>query len=238
MRVLSIDLDYIMGPTIEIYNSAEFHSNPVLRWENFFKRTDFDENSFFIDQGALIYCYDLFLKSLKNNPTVVFGYEHDQILYQIGNLENIDLINIDHHDDVMHGGGSKDLMAEYKNLCKYDEVCEGNWIAWLHSKGQLNSAVWICNKNSSNLGRNRFNQDLLGDKYSTFTRDAYDFDDYNFDHVFICLSPQYMPPRYWHYFTMFMIVYEEITGNDINFITNRKYGYDRKFDKTTERILR
>ena len=104
MRVLSIDLDYIMGPTIEIYNSEEFHSNPVLRWENFFKRTDFDENSFFIDQGALIYCYDLFLKSLKNNPTVVFGYEHDQILYQIGNLENIDLINIDHHDDVMHGG--------------------------------------------------------------------------------------------------------------------------------------
>ena len=40
MRVLSIDLDYIMGPTIEDYNSILYDDNPTIRWEEFFSKTD------------------------------------------------------------------------------------------------------------------------------------------------------------------------------------------------------
>ena len=36
MRVLSIDLDYIMGPVIELYNGLMFNENPTIRWEQFF----------------------------------------------------------------------------------------------------------------------------------------------------------------------------------------------------------
>jgi len=99
-RVLSIDLDYIMGPCIELYQQLFFDGNPSTRWQHLFKYSDFTENHLYIDQEAIIYCYDVFLKSLKNNPNVTFGYDHDHILYDLEDKENIDLINIDHHDDV------------------------------------------------------------------------------------------------------------------------------------------
>ena len=48
MRVLSIDLDYIMGSTIELYNGLFFDQNPSTRWRNLFERSDFRENHIFI----------------------------------------------------------------------------------------------------------------------------------------------------------------------------------------------
>ena len=82
-KVLSIDLDYIMGPTIETYQHKVDGPNPSSGWANFYDNTDFKENQFFIDQGNLIYCYNTFLKALSesDNPKVLFGYDHDAILY-------------------------------------------------------------------------------------------------------------------------------------------------------------
>ena len=74
MRVLSIDLDYIMGPVIELYNGLMFNDNPTLRWEQFFNRTDFNESHFRIDQSSLLFCYNTFLKALRNCDSVSFGY--------------------------------------------------------------------------------------------------------------------------------------------------------------------
>ena len=34
MRVLSIDLDYIMGPVIELYNGLMFNENPTIKQLN------------------------------------------------------------------------------------------------------------------------------------------------------------------------------------------------------------
>ena len=63
MKVLSIDLDYIMGPVIELYNGLRFDDNPTKRWEDFFSETDFNESHFRIDQSNLLFCYNIFLKS-------------------------------------------------------------------------------------------------------------------------------------------------------------------------------
>ena len=56
MKVLSIDLDYIMGPVIELYNELRFDDNPVKRWEDFFSETDFNESHFRIDQSKIACC--------------------------------------------------------------------------------------------------------------------------------------------------------------------------------------
>ena len=53
MKVLSIDLDYIMSPVIELYNNTFFDRNPTLRWEKLFDKTSFKESHFYIDQGNL-----------------------------------------------------------------------------------------------------------------------------------------------------------------------------------------
>ena len=247
MKVLSIDLDYITGPTAELFSGLWHDINPIIRWKELYDNSDFTESHLSIDTGGLIYCYHLFLKALKNNPTVVFGYEHDAILYELRNHDNIDIVNIDHHDDVMHGtyhelmrreGPQIALDKEWNDICKYNHVNEGNWGAWLHYKEKLNSFVWIANEKSGNLDRNWYNEQLLGDKYQTHLRQDYKFEDYNFDHVFVCLSPQYTPQHHWHYFTMFMMAYEEMTGKEIELISKTKYMFEDLFTQTTEYIVK
>jgi len=246
-KVLSIDLDYIMGPTIEVYNSIAFDDNPMTRWKNLYEFTDFKESQFYIDQAALIYCYDVFLKGLKNCSNVSFGYDHDEILYELQNREDIELVNIDHHDDIFAldfgdfaGSAESSLNMEAEELRLHDRVHEGNWGAWLHLQGKLKKFEWIANSNSGNLNRNDFNYEFIGkDKYETYTRDRYKFKDYNFDYIFVCLSPQYMPQAHWHYFTMFMMAYELYSGKkvDVDSFAKRKFQYVKQFQKVTDEIL-
>jgi hypothetical protein len=246
-KVLSIDLDYIMGPCIELYQHLFFDENPSTRWQHLFKYSDFTENHLFIDQESLIYCYDVFLKALKKNPKVTFGYDHDSILYDLEDKENIDIINIDHHDDVTaFDSAYENLDLEHRQVLEEEvaqiklsnRVHEGNWGAWLHLNGRLEKFTWICNPNSKNIFKNYFSEELLGDKYDCVVRTDYDFADYNFDSVFVCLSPQYTPKNHWHYFRMFMMAYEEFTGNQVN-IKNigRKYEYEQKFRSVDDAIL-
>ena len=166
-------------------------------------------------------------------------------MYELQSHKNIDLINIDHHDDIFCNDFSDDfpggdnLEAEYQALRMFDRVHEGNWGAWLHVKNKLNKFTWITNPNSRNLGKNDFNYEILGDKYETYTRDNYKFEDYNFDYIFVCLSPQYMPQAHWHYFTMFMMAYETYTGDkvDVNTFAKRKFMQENKFSQVTDAIL-
>lgn len=250
-KVLSIDLDYIMGPTIETYQSVEGPYNPTARWDVFYDTTEFKENQFYIDQGNLIYCYDLFLKAITNpkkNPKVLFGYDHDAILYLIGKETDIELYNIDHHDDVMHGSfldevgtsqqdGINALNRELYFLKEHHWVNEGNWGAWLHIHDKLKSFTWIHNEESGNMSRSFYNADLLGNKYSTHLRTDFTFDNYDFDFVFVCLSPQYIPKIHWHYFTMFHIAYESIVGKEAKIISNSKLQYSFLNKKAHDEIL-
>ena len=63
MKVLSIDLDYFMSPTIELYNSLLYDRNPSVRWKKLFDNTHFKENHLIIDQSNLLFCFDVFLKA-------------------------------------------------------------------------------------------------------------------------------------------------------------------------------
>lgn len=252
-KVLSIDLDYIMGPTIETYQHEVDGPNASDGWHNFYDHSDFKENQFFIDQGNLIYSYNSFLRALKskNSPKVLFGYDHDSILYLIGNETDIDLINIDHHDDVLHGEHLREgsdsepedsddhlLYKELDEIQKHHKVNEGNWGAWLELSGRLNSFTWIHSEHSGNVDRNPFSRKFLGDKFKNFVRQKYDFEDYDFDYIFVCLSPCYVPKTHWHYFTMFVIAYEQFTGMKATIVHDRKFQYEFNHLNTHETIMK
>ena len=64
MKILSIDLDYFMSPTIHLYNNAFYEGKPLARWNDFFNNTHFKVNHLIIDQSDLFLCFDFFLKSL------------------------------------------------------------------------------------------------------------------------------------------------------------------------------
>ena len=226
MRVLSIDLDYIMGPVIELYNGLMYDHNPTLRWEQLFNRTDFNESHFRIDQSNLLFCYNTFLKALRNCDSVSFGYEHDSILFSIADYKDIDLINIDHHDDVFGGDYIREMSeedaykTEFYEIMNHDRVHEGNWGAWLGGHNKLKSFTWIGNKNSINKCRNRINAEVVPN-YVNIEKEDYKFDNYNFDHIFVCMSPQYIPPNHWHYFAMFVSAFEEFAGKDAIIYTEK-----------------
>ncbi len=240
MKVLSIDLDYIMAPCIELYHGLQWCENPNSRWSGLYDNTNFKEHQFYIDQANLLYCYDLFLKALGNCKSVSFGYEHDELLYVLQDKEDIEIINIDHHDDIFGEDYDGNVEREYVGLVKHDRVNEGNWGAWLHTQKKLDSFTWIRNENSRNFNQNNdLNKEVLGKKYKAFLRDDYEFEDYNFDHIFVCLSPQYVPKNHWHYFTMFIMAYEQITGKtvDINSFAKRKFEYEIRHNQVTNEIL-
>lgn len=242
MRVLSVDLDYIMSPSIELYNSLYFDHNSSTRWNNLFQKTPVREHNIFLDESNLLYCYNVFLKSLKQCDSVSFGYEHDSILYSIKNFDSIDLVNIDHHDDVFAADYAEDHQdyyeKEYDEIVRSNRIHEGNWIAWLVSQNKINSYVWIGNENSGNKTRNDVNEKFVPN-YLNVERENYQIKDYNFDHIFVCLSPQYVPQKYWHYFSMFITAYEEFTGKDVDITSwsNRKYEAELRHSKLTDEIL-
>ena len=250
-RVLSIDLDYIMKPSIEKYELSDdvFHyENPSLRWSNFFEFSGITSNNLDIDVSNLMYCYKVFLEAIKSSKSVSFGYDHDAILFSIEDYEDISLINIDHHDDFLSGrseeldhkilestGASR--VIEYEHIIKSNYVHEGNWIGWLSLKNKLKDFVWISNENSSNKGRNEFIKTVFP-KYKCLTKDEFKFSTFEFDHVFVCLSPQYISPQHWHYFSMFMVAYEQITGNSSSerWISDEKYEMKHRYKNATDLI--
>ena len=234
-RVLTIDLDYISRPYAE-WTHHLFEMNSTYRWSKFIEETPFDRSHFFIDQSNLMYCFNVFLKALKSNPKVSFGYDHDAILFAIDQEENIDLINIDHHDDIFHGIGNTPN-DEYELVMNHDLVNEGNWGLWLHIQGKLNSFTWIMNDNSEVEGdRNNRNKYYLGNAYEYYLKENYKFKDYNFDHIHICLSPLYTHPDHWHYFSMFISAYEEFSGKDA-IIYTEKYETHVRHQRLHNEIL-
>jgi hypothetical protein len=253
MRVLSIDIDYIMGLTIGLYQDIGWDCSSETRWENFFDQSEYTENELYIDKKNLFFCYETFLKSLRtSNCDVTFSYDHDNILYSIQNFEKIDLINIDHHADILYPDVSDDdsdndtailnsMKNQYKMVSKYDRVHEGNWVAWLRSKDKLNSYTWIGNKTGFESLKKAEKSYLFGliPKFKMVTREEYTIEDHKFDHIFVCLSPQYIPKIHWHYFSMFIVAYEQFTNKSakIKEWGSKKFETEIRHSLVTNEIL-
>lgn len=250
MNVLSIDLDYIMWPDIYFYNSMLWDRNPTVRWKKMEDAGHINiKRKFDINQGNLMFVYNLFLKVIKKCKSVSFGYEHDAILYELEKekYKNIDLYHIDHHDDYLNGWYEDESHAykgyekEYFFLENQFTLDEGNWIAWLNIQKKLKSFLWIHNPNTKFTledGRNRFIYDSMDGEYYMHLRDeiSEEISNINFEHVFVCLSPQYIPENHWHYFGMFISACEEMTEQEA-IIHIKKYGYMKQLNPIHDKIV-
>lgn len=244
MRVLNIDLNYMMDPSVDLYDNFFYNNNPTIRWNELYDNSQFEESHFRVDVGSIIYCYHLFLKVIKESKSVTFAYDNDAILYRIKDYSNIDLISIDQKDDIFSGDYFKELSIgeldiEIESL-KSNKVYQGNWVGWLHYKEKLNSYTWIRNTNSNQTKSKKIKSEYgfkqLGNKAVSKLRTEYVFDDYKFDNVFVSLSPQYVPKTHWHYFTMFMMSYEEQTGKKIDIINKQRHSYDVAYENITNKL--
>jgi len=247
MRVLSIDLDYIMGPSIDKYSEIGWDENPSTRWSNFFHISKTKEHELIFDKKNLLWIYSHYLKALEKCSSVSFAYDHDNILYHIKEYDNIDLVNVDHHHDILYPSIFEDeiivknMKWNYQKIKNNSSVNEGEWIGWLRAKDKLNSYTWVTNQNAiDDLGEKQIKYfDSLIRKFKIVTRENYDIVNHDFDHIHVCLSPQYMPKIHWHYFSMFVIAYETKTGNKVNLdqVGNSKFETTVRHLNVTNEIL-
>lgn len=250
MKVLSIDIDYIMSPSIDMYDFECWNDSSHWRWKDFFENSEISENDLHIDKKNLFFCFETFLRAIKESSCdVSFAYDHDNILFNIDKFDGIELINIDHHHDILYADEDENdnestmesFKMKYSQISEYSMVNEGNWVAWLRSKDKIKSYTWIGNESSfSNISefKSLYYKNFIP-KFSMKTREDYKFKDYKFDHIFVCLSPQYIPPVHWHYFMMFVIAYEQITGKLSNIIdsSTKKFETSIRHSLVTDEIL-
>lgn len=226
MKVLSLDLDFITEQYSRFLkrclDSNHKHDHPNKLWDDFYLNFGNVGDEFKMDYSSLFYFFNIFTKSLTKSKKVIFSHYHDCILQELLNYQNIDLINIDYHHDIFY---TPDQSYEVEQL---EYVHEGNWIWLLNKKKILNSYDWIRNINSSLFDENIFN--LTSHPtflYNSYLKEEYNFENYEFDLIFVCLSPQYIAPQHWHYFELLKNIYKSFTGE--NPIINNK-RFIKEFD--------
>jgi len=251
MRVLSIDLDYCMDTCARMLDSVHVNhyidENPVSRWKGFKDHTFIPDQSIFIDDDKVEYCFNVFKKALEYCDSVMFAYDHDAILYRLemDDAYDLEIINIDHHADTLNGtpyshamevfDDEEILVLEYEyNNFKCGRVMEGSWVGWLDWKNKLKKYTWIHGSTSdgcNSSGGNNITKDyheIFSANLEDCLREDYTFDSYKFDFIFVCLSPGYVPQKFWNIFTEYLSEYEKVTGKPYKLI-NRKYEIDARY---------
>lgn len=243
MRVLSLDIDYIMGPSIDLYERVWWEAHAPVRWQKLFDDTAFNGGDFKIDQGNLLFLFELFLQALRGGATASFSYDHDDILFALEGRGGIELLHVDHHDDVVceddfEQEASARLRRDWRHLGQ-QRVHEGNWVGWLQQQGQLKSFTWVANSNSN---RDPNKDALLAELVPSFQRierEALQPRDLGaWDHVFLCLSPQYVPPAHWHVMSLFLLAYEGMSGKrvELDRLGRFKYEHVRRHQPVSEQL--
>jgi hypothetical protein len=222
--------------------------NPVLKWKVLEEFTPIPDKSVFIDDDKVDYCFDVFTKALKHCDSVMFAYDHDAILYRLemDDAYDLEIINIDYHADLLNATPYSDAMEVFNNddmevlSYEYDtfqvgKVMEGNWVGWLDWKGKIKNYTWIHGIRSlggpddDNTGRfSDTYHEIFSSNLNYYLKENYTFDDYKFDFIFVCLSPNYVPQKFWNIFTKYLSEYEKVTGKPYKLI-NRKYEIDARY---------
>ena len=216
-NILSIDMDYILAPCINIYNDLVNASNPPEKiWETVNRVRDADKHISY-DNENLRYVFNIFanaLSKLKNKKNVTFALNHDAILFELASDKYIDdkfrLFNIDHHHDIYYSDVAK------KEVEKFHVATVANWVWYLDQNNKLAKYDWICNGNST------FPE---GKVVSIAQMDAHTkdrlpeiFEIDSWDYIFVCNSPHWFPKDYHVFFHMLIDMYKNITGEDVKIL--------------------
>ena len=54
MRVLNIDLNYMMDPSLDLYDNFYYSENPTIRWSELYDNSEFEESHFRVDIGSIM----------------------------------------------------------------------------------------------------------------------------------------------------------------------------------------
>lgn len=179
MNILSIDFDIIMHPDIILYNALVSPDRPFQNTQDTHPLIQFSRADLTRYQTLLPFilevCKHLDVKDIR------IGTNHEDIRVLLEGQENVHIFNVDHHHDLGYPNNNP-------------EVCScANWGDYFLRQGVIQHFTWIKNENSDI--ENEYDEE---DSRLTFIN----YEDYNLynlprvDKLFLCLSPDWVPPVY------------------------------------------
>ena len=214
-NVLTIDLDFAMSEDIASYETKINHEDivqlPALqRWLYAHNFNMYKHEKAVLNGADLMYMFDVFTQVIKKCKNVEFGAEHDSILHYLDDKDGLHVVNIDHHHDILYTKDHKD------KIDMWDKPDIGSWVYYLHTHGKLNRYTWIANENSQEFLHNDDpDRKAVIEKscvYYANSPQGLAIPSLDYDYVYVCFSPDYIPPQYWFIFSMFVYQYEQTHG--------------------------
>ena len=200
--ILSIDLDIIMHPTIDLYNDEAIESeDPHVLWAFLENEYNYEKNNtLYFDPNVLLNLAKL-IKNNQNKP-IYFIQNHEEIVNNLKQQSDYlstkyNIYNIDFHHDIWYD--TEDALEKWKK----DQYDCGNWLGYLYFKKKLSSITWLKAPNSKPLGTPIYGKNF---KLNTMTLGDFDkLNKVNFDEVYFCLSPQWIPKHFHYLYDLFKI---------------------------------
>ncbi len=227
-KVLSIDMDYIMGPSIQLYNdcSCEDDFRAGSFWEKV-NRLRGIEPFLTYDEKKYVFLLKLLVKNLRRleKRAVFFAEEHDMILELLAGGDKKDEIfeiyNLDHHHDLFYNPRQKE------EVDRFNFASLASWAYYLGKNDKLAKYYWIHNENSQYIDAGAIRELDFPVDFDTYTEKYEELLNIGFDYVFVCHSSEYLPPKFNHLFASLLAAAEGFYDGEIK-VWNEAFCKDGK----------
>lgn len=203
MKILSIDFDAIMFPCIRLYNEYCYgNENATTIW----RQLEFDRDiNQYLSYDANVYknIGKIIFKNIKNGAKLIPIQEHQMLVDHLKKYDLLDLqfdiTNIDYHHDIAYNRNSFVEM-------EFDNYTCADWAGYLMTLNPETTLTWVRCPGSS-----PYNEDIKEFTNSiTIKRidEIVDLDD-DYDLIYFCLSPQWVPYVYHHLYDLLIDLAKE-----------------------------
>ena len=203
MKILSIDFDAIMFPCIRLYNEYCYgNENATTIW----RQLEFDRDiNQYLSYDANVYknIGKIIFKNIKNGAKLIPIQEHQMLVDHLKKYDLLDLqfdiTNIDYHHDIAYNRNSFVEM-------EFDNYTCADWAGYLMTLNPETTLTWVRCPGSS-----PYNEDIK-EFTNTITikriDEIVDLDD-DYDLIYFCLSPQWVPYVYHHLYDLLIELAKE-----------------------------
>ena len=211
MKILSIDFDTIMFPCIKLYNDyCMGNANDTQIWNQLEFERDISQYLKY-DANAYHNIVKLILLAVKNGAKFIPIQEHQFIVDYLKNYHLIDhafeITNIDYHHDILYHKESLISMD-------FDQCSCADWAGYLLNKNENTSLTWIRCPGSApyNFDLKSFENEIIVKNLDSILEL-----DSDYDLVFFCLSPQWVPYIYHHLYNLVIEIIQLSYPDQINY---------------------
>lgn len=199
MRILSIDLDFILYPCINLYNDLVNCSEERKNiWIKIQKERDINRHIQYDKEK-----YEFLLKILEpyKNEKIYYNPSHENIVKLIEKIKDkkpFILYNIDHHHDIYYS-------EEQKKEVKENIINCGDWVGYLDYNNYLEQYFWIKNSNSILYHHNfaKLNSEFIAINFEELAKTQFEKIP-KFDYIFITTSDLWFSPILDHLLLEFL----------------------------------